>query len=99
MVTKRVRVTRAAVEPARVRLGTLGDVKGLTRRERQVLRLMATSHTYHEMATRLSVSEETIRSHVKRILRKLGQPDRTQAVVAALAAGMLRLRPRQRARG
>jgi DNA-binding CsgD family transcriptional regulator len=61
----------------------------LTRRELQVLRLMATSHGYREIATELVVSEETVRSHVKSILRKLRQPGRTRAVVFAVATGIL----------
>lgn len=61
----------------------------LTPREVDILRLMATSHTNREIAGRLGVSEETVRTHVKHILRKLAQPDRTQAVVAAMRAGLL----------
>jgi DNA-binding CsgD family transcriptional regulator len=61
----------------------------LTPRELEVLRLMATSHTNRDIAEQLSVSEETVRSHVKRILHKLDQPDRTQAVLAAVRAGLL----------
>ena len=64
----------------------------LTRRELQVLRLMATSHTNRDIAEQLVVSEETVRSHVKRILRKLEQPDRTQAVVVAVRSGLIELR-------
>jgi DNA-binding NarL/FixJ family response regulator len=52
---------------------------------------MATSHTNRAIAEQLVVSEETVRSHVKRILRKLGQPDRTQAVIAAVREGLLEL--------
>ena len=63
----------------------------LTRRELQVLRLMATTHTNRDIAGQLFVSEETVRSHVKRILRKLDQPDRTQAVVVAVRAGLIEL--------
>jgi DNA-binding CsgD family transcriptional regulator len=63
----------------------------LTPRELQVLRLMATSHTNRDIALQLVVSEETVRSHVKRILRKLDQPDRTQAVVVAVRAGLIEL--------
>jgi DNA-binding CsgD family transcriptional regulator len=62
----------------------------LSRRETEVLRLLATDRTYREIAGELSVSEETVRSHVKSILHKLGQPDRTRAVAAAVRAGMLR---------
>jgi len=61
----------------------------LTPREVDILRLMATSHTNREIATQLFVSEETVRTHVKHILRKLAQPDRTQAVIAAVRAGLL----------
>jgi DNA-binding NarL/FixJ family response regulator len=61
----------------------------LTPREIDILRLMATSHTNREIATQLFVSEETVRTHVKHILRKLSQPDRTQAVIAAVRAGLL----------
>jgi DNA-binding CsgD family transcriptional regulator len=61
----------------------------LSRRETEVLRLLATNRTYREIAGELSVSEETVRSHVKSILHKLGQPDRTRAVVAAVQAGIL----------
>lgn len=61
----------------------------LTPREIDILRLMATSHTNREIASQLFVSEETVRTHVKHILRKLSQPDRTQAVIAAVRAGLL----------
>lgn len=56
----------------------------LTKRELEVLRLMASMATNREIAERLVVSEETVRSHVKSILRKLDQPNRTQAVIEAV---------------
>uniref|UniRef100_A0A7C1JMN9 Response regulator transcription factor n=1 Tax=Caldilinea aerophila TaxID=133453 RepID=A0A7C1JMN9_9CHLR len=61
----------------------------LTRRELEVLQLMATMATNREIAERLIVSEETVRSHVKSILRKLDQPNRTQAVIAAVRCGLI----------
>lgn len=63
----------------------------LTPRELDVLRLMATSRSNKEMAESLSVTEETIRSHIKSILGKLHQPNRMQAVLAALRMGMIEL--------
>jgi len=63
----------------------------LTPREAEVLRYMATPATYREIAEQLFVSEETIRSHAKRILSKLQQPNRAQAVLAAVRAGLLEL--------
>ncbi len=63
----------------------------LTARECQVLRLMATSATYREIAAQLVISEETVRSHTKSILTKLGQANRTQAVLMALKEGLIEL--------
>ena len=63
----------------------------LTQREQEVLRWMSTPATYREIAERLFVSEETIRSHAKHILSKLQQPNRAQAVLAAVRAGLISL--------
>ena len=63
----------------------------LTPRELEVLHLMATSRGYREIAEELVVSEETVRTHAKAVLRKLRQPSRTRAVVAAVAAGILKV--------
>ncbi|GIK44075.1 MAG: DNA-binding response regulator [Chloroflexota bacterium] len=63
----------------------------LTQREQEILRWMATPATYREIAERLFVSEETIRSHAKHILSKLQQPNRAQAVLAAVRAGLIQL--------
>ena len=65
----------------------------LTPRELEVLEWMATPNTYKQIAKQLSVSEETIRSHAKNILEKMGQPNRSQAVLAAIKAGILHLTP------
>ena len=61
----------------------------LTRREVEVLRLLATDRTYREIGRELYLSAETVRSHVKHILRKLEVRDRSQAVAAAMRAGIL----------
>lgn len=63
----------------------------LTPREQEVLRYMASPATYREIAEQLFVSEETIRSHAKHILSKLQQPNRAQAVLAAVRAGLIEL--------
>jgi DNA-binding CsgD family transcriptional regulator len=52
----------------------------LTRREHEILALMATGSTNVQIATRLFVSESTIKSHVKRVLRKLPAKNRAEAV-------------------
>jgi DNA-binding CsgD family transcriptional regulator len=63
----------------------------LTARELEVLGLLAAGYSYRTLAAELTLSEETVRSHVKRILHKLGQPNRMAAVVAALRAGIIEL--------
>jgi DNA-binding NarL/FixJ family response regulator len=64
----------------------------LTARELEVLDWMASPNTYRQIAHQLNVSEETIRSHAKSILEKLGQPNRSQAVLAAIRQGLIELR-------
>jgi len=61
----------------------------LTLRELEVLEWMATPNTYKQIAVQLSVSEETIRSHAKNILEKMKQPNRAQAVLAAMRLGLI----------
>lgn len=56
----------------------------LTPREMEILEYMATPNTYRQIAAMLNVSEETVRSHAKKILEKMKQPNRAQAVLAAM---------------
>src|SRR5690242_1382589 len=61
----------------------------LTTREIEVLRLVASGHANKEISARLSINEETTKSHVKNILAKLGAKDRTHAVSLGLKRGII----------
>jgi DNA-binding NarL/FixJ family response regulator len=62
---------------------------GLTEREAEVLRLMATGLSNVEIGERLFVSVQTVKTHVGNVLAKLGARDRTQAVILAYETGFV----------
>jgi DNA-binding NarL/FixJ family response regulator len=63
----------------------------LTSREIEVLRLIAGGNANKEIAAQLSIAEETVKSHVTRILDKLRANDRTHAVTIGLQRGIIEL--------
>ena len=63
----------------------------LSDREVEVLQRIAEGDRNREIGGRLSISEETVKVHIKRILGKLGAKDRTQAVAIAIRRGVIRI--------
>ena len=88
-------VTRTLIEefarhqPAEPVVATAA-VDSLTDREAEVWALMARGLSNHEIAEHLILGETTIKTHVSRVLMKLGVRDRVQAVVAAYESGVVR---------
>jgi DNA-binding NarL/FixJ family response regulator len=87
-VTRRV-IDRMAQQPA-PDLARHAGLDELTPREREVLELVARGLSNREIAAQLVVEESTVRSHVRRILAKLGLRDRVQIVIFAYETGLNR---------
>ena len=85
-VTRRLIERFAASSPR----GPTPDLGQLTRRELEVLRLVAHGLSNAEIAAELVVSEHTVKTHIAHILTKLDVRDRVQAVVAAYESGIVR---------
>jgi DNA-binding NarL/FixJ family response regulator len=82
--------TKVAMSVAQTRGGEFwpGARLGLTQRESEVLALMVAGLSNRAIAGRLTVSEETVKTHARGIYRKLDVPDRSGAVAAALREGV-----------
>jgi DNA-binding NarL/FixJ family response regulator len=87
------RVTRLLIERFASRptgRGAIGsDLDVLTEREREVLREVGQGRSNSEIAVVLFIAEQTVKSHVSRVLTKLGLRDRAQAVVVAYESGLV----------
>jgi DNA-binding NarL/FixJ family response regulator len=86
-VTRRV-IDRMATQPPAALSGA--RLEALTPREREVLELVGRGLSNREIAESLFIEESTVKTHVKRILMKLGLRDRVQAVILAYEMGVIR---------
>jgi DNA-binding NarL/FixJ family response regulator len=69
--------------------GVRGTSCAVTPRERQFLQMAAEGRDDDEIAAALDVPEQTVRTTIRRITRKLGEPDRTGLLVLALRTGVV----------
>ena len=89
-ITKRLIAEFSRVTAAAPRAPLKDRIGDLTERETEVLALVAQGLSNVEIAARLVVAEQTVKTHVGRILLKLGLRDRTQAAVFAYETGLVR---------
>ncbi|REE95394.1 response regulator [Thermomonospora umbrina] len=83
---------RMAASAARLNRGEFwpGANRGLTQRESEVLSLLVAGLSNRAMASRLVLSEETVKSHLRALYRKLEVTDRSAAIAVALREGLFR---------
>jgi DNA-binding NarL/FixJ family response regulator len=86
-VTRRL-IAEFARRPAQVR-ASLGELEHLTEREREVFQLVAHGLSNAEIATELYISPATAKTHVSRVMMKLGARDRAQLVTLAYESGFV----------
>ena len=89
----RIVVDRMARQPL-PRVAASDPLADLTPREREVLGLVARGLSNGEIGAELVIEESTVKTHVKRILMKLGLRDRIQAVIFAYETGMTQPGPK-----
>lgn len=85
-ITRRLIAEFARLRPRQMRPEALSD---LTPRETEILGLVAEGLSNHEIADRLVLSDETVKTHVSHVLRKLNLRDRALAVVVAYESGLV----------
>ena len=88
--TVAARLLRTLSEPGpAIRRGDQTGEPALTRREREVLELIATGRSNKRIAVELGIAEKTVKTHVGHLMAKLGVSDRTQAALLAVRRGLV----------
>jgi RNA polymerase sigma factor (sigma-70 family) len=77
-------IARQVVQFFQAQRNMSADVESLSERERELLSLLARGKQYKEIADQLAISTDTVRSHIRRIYRKLHVHSRTEAAVKFL---------------
>ena len=87
-----IRVVRDVHEGRTIDPGAPAQHAALTRREQEVLQLIAAGMRNKEMAARMGISEETVHAHLRNIFHKLSVSDRTHALAVAIRRGIIHVR-------
>jgi len=83
------RARRSSTSMAAVREGGPSVDELITRRQREILKLLAQGHSYEDIGLALSLSINTVRSHVRTIYERLGASTKVEAVIAAIELRLL----------
>lgn len=77
------------VDPAATGAGRIGTGRTLTKRQREILQLFANGNTTPQIAKRLGLSTETVKTHTKQVLARLSARDRAHAVAIGLRSSLI----------
>ncbi|HKO51220.1 MAG TPA: response regulator transcription factor [Polyangiaceae bacterium] len=83
------RARRSSASMAAVREGGPAADELITKRQREILKLLAQGHSYEDIGLALSLSINTVRSHVRAIYERLGASTKVEAVIAAIELRLL----------
>ena len=87
------RARRSSASMAAVRAGSARVDDLITRRQLEILNLLAQGHSYEDIGVALSLSINTVRSHVRTLYERLGASTKVEAVIAAIELGLLPREP------
>ncbi len=83
------RARRSSAKMAAVREGGAVAEELITKRQREILNLLARGHSYEDIGSALDLSINTVRSHLRAIYERLGASTKVEAVIAAIELGLL----------